>query len=616
MKKITWFIIICFFIPAAGITQKLSSADPIAHFKFEGNLNSAKGTSMEGVAGGIVSFERGLDGQALRINSNNGYNIVSLNKLSLNEVKDFSIQCWIKTTSENPTVFVSQKKFLNKGITTQNNAGWALYSSGGTFAFSIGSGDRRISYERDNGGKMPLNDGKWHQLTMTYSNELSEIRLYFDGHNKTIYKVGFDFTNKEPLVIGSSKNDFDYDNKFLPEIESGAKQLQAMVDEFNKLDVENLNSDELISLIVDPNKLFRDKLKKVNLSGEELDKRMKSDILEKVNKLRDPLASSPYTVYQNRNLTLLKPVSKIYSLKGNKVSINNTIAKSYTNSEKLYPSDFVIDNLAIWERVLDSEDVFHSYTKYLSSEPVRLENNLKSLTVGVWNIWHGGIHWTNEKDGWDSRKRITEMIRKENADIILMQETYSSGDFIAAELGYYFATSSDWDYRMQGANISVLSRYPIQELYVHKETEFNNVAVKVAISETQEIYAMSNWYGMAQFPAVFDFNKSRFQESDRIPVVFGGDFNAVPHTDGGDSPASRGMLEAGFTDAFRSLYPDVKKYPGYSHRNGRRIDQLYYKGIGLKNISTRVVSTWPGGFPSDHFLIVSKFVLNYSSLEK
>lgn len=42
-----------------------------------------------------------------------------------------------------------------------------------------------------------------------------------------------------------------------------------------------------------------------------------------------------------------------------------------------------------------------------------------------------------------------------------------------------------------------------------------------------------------------------------------------------------------------------------------RIDQLYYKGRGLKNTSTKIVSSWPGGFPSDHFLIVSQFDLTY-----
>ena len=63
------------------------------------------------------------------------------------------------------------------------------------------------------------------------------------------------------------------------------------------------------------------------------------------------------------------------------------------------------------------------------------------------------------------------------------------------------------------------------------------------------------------------------------------------------------------------MYPDVKKYPGFTHMEDIRIDQLYYKGKGLKNSFTmiiEVISTWPSGFPSDHFLIVSKFELTTS----
>ena len=36
-----------------------------------------------------------------------------------------------------------------------------------------------------------------------------------------------------------------------------------------------------------------------------------------------------------------------------------------------------------------------------------------------------------------------------------------------------------------------------------------NVAAKVSISETQDIYVMSNWYGMNNFPDVFDFSRSK-----------------------------------------------------------------------------------------------------------
>ncbi len=53
--------------------------------------------------------------------------------------------------------------------------------------------------------------------------------------------------------------------------------------------------------------------------------------------------------------------------------------------------------------------------------------------------------------------------------------------------------------------------------------------------------------------SVFEYHTARFEDRDKILVLFGGDFNAVPHTDGGESPASVKMLENGFTDAFRSL---------------------------------------------------------------
>ena len=69
------------------------------------------------------------------------------------------------------------------------------------------------------------------------------------------------------------------------------------------------------------------------------------------------------------------------------------------------------------------------------------------------------------------------------------------------------------------------------------------------------------------------------------------------------------MMSAGFTDAYRSLYPDVGEFPGVTYRNKSRIDQLYYKGTSLHHTSTRLVNSWPAGFPSDHYLLRSVFEL-------
>jgi len=327
------------------------------------------------------------------------------------------------------------------------------------------------------------------------------------------------------------------------------------------------------------------------------------------------LMANPYTVHQVLNFQMVAPLMQIYSLVNGRVTVDGDAATSFAEHERLRTPEFDMDNLEVWDRVLSADDVLASYAEHFLPTVRVLQEELTSITSGCWNIWHGGKHLNVGEHGADSREVIADMLRWEGTDVVMMQETYSSGDFIAAELGYYFATTVDWDYLNQGSNISVLSRYPIKEIYVQGESPFMNVGAKVAISETQDIYVMSNWYGMQQFPAVFEFHQSRFGESENIPILFAGDFNAVPHTDGGDSPASVALLDAGFSDAFRSLYPDVDAHPEPTHRNGRRIDQVYYKGKGLTNTFTRVISTWPAGFPSDHYLIVAKFDLDYVTTE-
>ncbi|MEM6376758.1 MAG: endonuclease/exonuclease/phosphatase family protein [Bacteroidota bacterium] len=553
--------------------------------------------------GASPSFAEGLEGQSLVLQAKNEYQHLSLEGLKLDGRMDFSVQFWVKTNAQNPMVLLSQKDFKHKGIKAQQNAGWVLYTSGGNLGWSVGSGDRRINYERDNGMHQPLCDDNWHQISLTFNKTLSEFRLYYDGHNIAFYKVQFDFSNDEPLRIGSLSRDLDYENMVAPDIKLGQGQLQALVDAFNGLDVGAVKNDELLDLIVDPEAILNKKI--AAKAGLKIEKEAFDTVLE----VRKELLTNPYTVFQIRELTVLKPVSKLYALENGKVKINSIAGKSFTEAEKLHPANFQLDNLEINERTLTAEEVLDSYKQYKKSKPFKLKKTHPRLQVGVWNIWHGGLHWNLEKDGWDSRKRIAEIIKEKDLDVVLMQETYSSGDFIAAELGYYFATTSDRDYRFQGANISVLSRYPIEVIKVSEQTEFNNVAVKLAISKSQFIWAMSNWYGMANFPIVYDFHASRFAQSDEMPVLFGGDFNAVPHTDDGDSPASKKLLDNSFTDAFRSLYPDVEKYPGVTHRNGQRIDQLYFKGKNLKLLDTEVISSWTEGYPSDHNLIVSRFRL-------
>jgi endonuclease/exonuclease/phosphatase (EEP) superfamily protein YafD len=605
MKLIIKYLVV--IILSNFINISIYGQNNILEFDFEGNTKSEN----HEFTGKGFTFVDGIDDQSLSIQSgNNEYNYLTLQDLSFDQKASFTIQFWINSKSKKPTVLISQKKFLNKGINAQKNKGWVLYSSNGTLAWSIGSGKRRLNYERDNDDKVRLADGIWHQITMTYNKESSEVRLYQDGKNIAIYKVGFDFINTNPVVIGTHENNFDYKNDILADIEKGVIQLQKLVDEFNSLGLGNVTQEEFFSLIVDPKELYLSKLKIEESKRSKL-RDQKLELFQKISDSHDSLYYNAYTVSQNHELTALKPVSKIYYLKNDVVYINEFYAKQFGEKEQLYPSNFSIDKLTFYDQSLCPEDVWKSFIKYKHVEGITLEKKLDTLTVAVWNIWHGGIHFSLNEHGWDSRLKIAKMLKNSNVDIVLMQETYSSGGYIAAELGYYFATTSDWDYCSQGSNISVLSRYPIKELEVSQDAEFMNISAKIKLSETQEIYAMSNWYGMSSFPKVYEFHEEKFIKSDKTPILFGGDFNAIPHTDGGDSEASVKLLENEFKDAYRYLHPDVKTFPGYTHQWGERIDQLYYKGTGLEIINSKVVSTAFGGFPSDHFMILSKFKLNF-----
>jgi exonuclease III len=609
----------------SGMANPQPQSGLVAQFAFDGDGENSGDTSAEGTLAGTPSYSEGLQGRALKLGSDDesfSFSVLA-ETLPLRVDRDFSVQFWMRTDAESSRRFVllSTKEFSENNVPAQRGSGWTFYTSFGTWAWTMGSGSRRITYERDNGSRMPLNDGLWHQLTMIYSSALGQVRLFYDGVNWVTYNVRdsgeFDFTSADPLTVGWEATGTQPQEGILPGIEEGVGQLQDLVDAFNALGLSEVQPEEFMRLVVEPRRLFEDKVDEAAAqSGADstaFREAMEAVDWDPVSGAERALMSNPFTAHQSFYFMEVAPLSQIYSLVNGAIVVNEAVAEAFSARERLFEPEFEMDNLAVWDRVLDSEEVLASYAGFFEPAVPALEENISTLTAAAWNIYHGGKHFTAERDGWDSRVAIAEMLAAENADVIMMQETYSSGDLIAAELGYYLATTIDWDNLNQGANISVLSRYPIEEVYVEGSSTFHNVGTKVALSRTQDMYVMSNWYGMDQFPTVFDFHQTRFQESDVIPTLFAGDFNAIPHTDGGDSPASRTLLEAGFTDAFRSLYPDIQEFPGWSHRSDRRIDQLYYKGAGLKNTSTRVISTRPGGFPSDHFLLLSTFDLDYKT---
>ncbi len=134
-------------------------------------------------------------------------------------------------------------------------------------------------------------------------------------------------------------------------------------------------------------------------------------------------------------------------------------------------------------------------------------------------------------------------------------------------------------------------------------------------------------------------NQIRVLPDQEAPVFVVGDFNEPSHLDWTEAAAKAGrhpmkvefptslmMAQAGFTDAYRTVYPDEMKKPGFTwaplkkaddptiHHD--RIDYVYFKGKGLKVTDAKVIGESKENadivvapYPSDHRSVVATITL-------
>lgn len=279
----------------------------------------------------------------------------------------------------------------------------------------------------------------------------------------------------------------------------------------------------------------------------------------------------------------------------------------------------------------------------------RISLNSKSdptiVKVLQWNIWHGGVHM-----GRDGQEQIIRLIRATNADIVTMQEGYGAQQRIADSLGYYMRTPSLKD------NLALFSRYPVVTKPSFKG--FLSNPVKVILPGGRPLLVNACWLRYAYRPeytgcfpnpgqntdlwvaedstlAMTDVKNLLEQDmypalnGDDMPVIIGGDFNSCSHLDWTERaaslhygygpvsfPTSRYMYEQGFKDSFREMNPDEVMRPEgtfagiYGQLHNNRIDFLYYKGKGLRAVSSKIIQTSPeidDVWASDHSAVLTVF---------
>jgi exonuclease III len=276
--------------------------------------------------------------------------------------------------------------------------------------------------------------------------------------------------------------------------------------------------------------------------------------------------------------------------------------------------------------------------KIAAREPV----NVRIMTF---NIEWGGTHVSFEN--------VVEAIRLADADIVGIQEAEGNLERLADALGWNF----------DGPNY-VISRFPLFDppgangRYVLVEIEPGYVIAMANLHLPSDPYGPDFVRDGASLEEVLEVEHATRMPAlrpyldllpallhDNVPTFLTGDFNAPTHTDwteemvgqrpflsrAVDWPVSRAATAAGYKDAWRVLFPDVRQHPGLTWWAGRpplaayapgvndaqdRIDLIWYAGPATP--LDAAIAGEPGGpevsisvtpWPSDHRGVVATFAV-------
>ncbi|MBT5689916.1 MAG: endonuclease/exonuclease/phosphatase family protein [Opitutae bacterium] len=291
--------------------------------------------------------------------------------------------------------------------------------------------------------------------------------------------------------------------------------------------------------------------------------------------------------------------------------------------------------------------------------PVQAETEDKSLRVMSYNIHRGGVVMLKQP-----LSKTVKAIQLAKADIVGIQETRSPRGDKLEEL----AKLLGWNHDM-GKGSQILTRYEIVDsLYSGVKVKLDSgrpaYVFNVHLSSHpyqpyQLLEIRPRWHKhtnnitfiKTEAEAIEWAKKARGAEIAKVlrqikslpdkqaPIFVVGDFNEPSHLDWTAAAAKAGrhpikvtyptsteMAKAGFTDAYRTIYPDEMKNPGYTwssfykfddpttHHD--RIDFVYYKGKGIKLNEVKIVGENRkdadiviSPYPSDHRALVADFKL-------
>ena len=265
--------------------------------------------------------------------------------------------------------------------------------------------------------------------------------------------------------------------------------------------------------------------------------------------------------------------------------------------------------------------------------------------------------WYSAQYGYGGLERIAEIIANLNIDIVGFQETDPSSIIAIQSLLSNFEGYEDIYSPSSESNISIISRFPIIDVY---DYNLYGIGVDILTPDFDSIKFVSShltaypygpydlYAGISTDDVINNELSTRYLENldiynqimnnpsnnPNLPIIYVGDHNTPSLLDWGsdninqnfgfeiDWPVSEFLLNNGFYDSYREVYPNVNVdigltwSPGYpknifdSWDIHDRIDMIYFKHGYTQNIyslESYIYDCDP--WPSDHRAVVTEFAV-------
>ncbi|MGH7972161.1 MAG: LamG-like jellyroll fold domain-containing protein, partial [Limisphaerales bacterium] len=177
----------------------------VLHLRFDNDLADSSGLMHDGVSNGMPVFVPGLIGTgAVQVSTavtSSNYNYISIpysQDLALSSTDAFALSFWINYTGTPDDLPI-----IGNAVGSTFQQGWALADKNGKLMWTLVDTNGSSVLANPAGGPS-LNDGKWHNVVMSFDGAIGTADTYIDGFRAVSRSIsGLDtFDTGQPICLG------------------------------------------------------------------------------------------------------------------------------------------------------------------------------------------------------------------------------------------------------------------------------------------------------------------------------------------------------------------------------------------------------------------------------